>query len=271
MGLFCCPLCGKKLVKQQGTLRCLNRHSFDIAAEGYTHLLPANRKHSAVPGDDKQMVAARRRFLEAGFYAPFANKLCELVGETVADIAHPVLLDAGCGEGYYTAQMAVENPQMRTAGFDISKFAVKAAAKKYPGIEFAVASIFHIPAPAESVDCVVDIFAPAVPEEFARVLKKGGRWIYAVPGARHLYGMKEVLYAQPYENEVKDTEYPGFRFEKRVSVQAEITLPDAESIEALFSMTPYYWNTPKEGAERLRALTTLKTEIAFDFLVYQRK
>lgn len=271
MGLFCCPLCGKKLTQQQGALRCPNWHSFDVSAEGYTHLLPANRKHSAVPGDDKQMVAARRRFLEAGFYAPFAEKLCELVNETMCEQAAPVLLDAGCGEGYYTAKIAAEAPALKVAGFDISKFAVKAAAKKYPGIEFAVASIFHIPVPAETVDCVVDIFAPAVPEEFARVLKKGGRWIYAVPGARHLYGMKQVLYPQPYENEVKDTAYPGFVFEKRVPVQAEIGLADADSIEALFSMTPYYWNTPKEGADKLRALTALHTEIAFDFLVYRRK
>lgn len=271
MELFCCPLCGKKLVQQQGALRCPNKHSFDIAAEGYTHLLPANRKHSAVPGDDKQMVAARRRFLEAGFYAPFADKLCELAAEATQGCVSPVLLDAGCGEGYYTAKIAEKNPAMKIAGFDISKFAVKAAAKKYKDISFAVASIFHIPMAAESVDCVVDIFAPAVAEEFARVLKKGGRWIYAVPGARHLYGMKEVLYPQPYENEVKDTDYPGFCFEKRVSVIAEIDLPDAQSIEALFSMTPYYWNTPKEGAARLHALTALHTEIAFDFLVYQRR
>ena len=35
-------------------------------------------------------------------------------------------------------------------------------------------------------------------------------------------------------------------------------------------MTPYYWKTGVEGARRLQATQGFSTEIAFDFLVYQR-
>ena len=157
-----------------------------------------------------------------------------------------------------------------TAGIDISKFAVRAAAGRYKGIDFAVASLFHIPCAAESADVLTDVFAPIVPAEFRRVLKPGGVMILAVPGARHLYGMKEVLYAAPYENEERDTDYEGFAFLGSESVRREITVEGAENIEALFSMTPYYWKTDVAGGERLRRLDTLQTEIKFRFLVYRR-
>ena len=157
-----------------------------------------------------------------------------------------------------------------TAGIDISKFAVRAAAGRYKGIDFAVASLFHIPCAAESADVLTDVFAPIVPAEFRRVLKPGGVMILAVPGARHLYGMKEVLYAAPYENEERDTDYEGFAFLGSESVRREITVEGAENIEALFFMTPYYWKTDVAGGERLRRLDTLQTEIKFRFLVYRR-
>ena len=108
-----------------------------------------------------------------------------------------------------------------------------------------------MPCAENSADVLTDVFAPIVPEEFFRVLKPGGVMILAVPGARHLYGMKEVLYKEPYENEEHDTAYDGFEYLGRACVQKFITVNGQESIEALFSMTPYYWKTDVEGGERL--------------------
>lgn len=97
------------------------------------HLLPANKKHSALPGDDKQMVAARRDFLEAGWYQPFSDRLNQLVADFLRPEDRPLLLDAGCGEGYYTGgSPRRSDPRVRIAAFDISKSAVQAAAKRYP-------------------------------------------------------------------------------------------------------------------------------------------
>ncbi len=53
MSLFCCPLCAAPLEREAGVCRCPKGHSFDLAREGYVHLLPPNRKHSALPGDDR--------------------------------------------------------------------------------------------------------------------------------------------------------------------------------------------------------------------------
>lgn len=168
LSLFICPVCGGPLEKGKGVCRCEKGHSYDIASEGYLYLLPPNKKHSKLPGDDKQMVAARRAFLQSGLYGLFGGVLCGLVKDAVKGRRNPFVLDAGCGEGYYTGRMAEElgkEAPCRIAGFDISKFAVKAAAKRYAGIEFAVASAFGIPVADASADCLTDVFAPIVPGE----------------------------------------------------------------------------------------------------------
>ena len=268
--IFCCPTCGGPLERRESALVCPQGHSFDIARQGYVHLLPVQQMHAKVPGDTKQMVDARRRFLALGHYDAFRDALCRLTAEHLPQGG--AVLDAGCGEGFYTSALAqvAREKGGGSAGIDISKFAVRAAAGRYKGIDFAVASLFHIPCAAESADVLTDVFAPIVPAEFRRVLKPGGVMILAVPGARHLYGMKEVLYTAPYENEERDTDYEGFAFLGSESVRREITVEGAENIEALFSMTPYYWKTDVAGGERLRRLDTLQTEIKFRFLVYRR-
>ena len=109
-----------------------------------------------------------------------------------------------------------------------------------------------------------------VPGEFARVLRPGGVLLFAVPGPRHLFGLKEVLYARPYENQRRDVAYPGFSCVERVPVERAITVTGPQ-VQALFAMTPYYWKTPVDGARRLAALDKLTTEIGFDFLVYRKE
>lgn len=271
---FICPICRRPLSRLGGACVCPNGHSYDIAAEGYIHLLPPNKMHAKIPGDSRQMVAARRNFLATGLYEPFSDALNGLVAEAVRGLESPQILDAGCGEGYYTGRLREEltrrGIRAQIAGFDISKFAVKAAARRCRGIEFAVGSIFDIPAASASADCVLNVFAPLVPGEFLRVLRPGGTLIIAVPGARHLFGLKRILYDEPYENECKDTVYDGFVFQKRVPVRGKIEIRDKKVMQDLFAMTPYYWKTPPEGGERLRKTELLRTEIGFDFLVYRR-
>lgn len=269
--LFCCPLCKEPLLREQRQARCANGHSFDIARQGYLHLLPANQMHSKMPGDSKEMVEGCRSFLEAGFYEPFQNKLVELAGEHTATCAQPKILDAGCGEGYYTGAVKAGLSEALVCGFDISKLAVKAAAGKYKQVEFAVGSSFAIPVEDGSQDLLLDVFSPLAPQEFYRVLAPGGILILAVPTPRHLYGMKEILYEQPYENQRRDTEYPGFAFLERHTVEGEITVPDEATAMALFTMTPYYWKTSVEGGARLKSQGAFSTEIGFDFLVYEKK
>lgn len=272
--LFCCPLCSAPLSRTESGLTCPNRHSFDRASAGYVHLLPANRKHSQNPGDDKLMVAARSAFLEKGYYAPFRDALCALAVNCLKDIPSPVVLDSGCGEGYYTAglyQTLTEHGYApKIAGVDLSKFALRRAAKRLPQGEFAVASVYRLPVASNSTDLVVNIFSPLALDEFARVLRPGGTFIYAVPSARHLWQMKEVLYTNPYENPVKQECYPGFLWKDVQQVRYQADLDSSGDIMSLFSMTPYAWKTSKEGKERLRSISRLSVELGFDLHRYQR-
>ena len=143
------------------------------------------------------------------------------------------------------------------------------SAKALPAAQYAVASSFSQPVRTGWADVLLNCFSPFAQEEFSRVLRPGGRMIYVVPGAEHLYQMKAVLYEKPYKNPVQQVEYPGFRAIDEREVQGTITVPAAQ-LEALFAMTPYYWKTPRDGAARLAALPQLTTTIAFRFLVFEK-
>ena len=270
--LFRCPVCGGSLTREDRAYRCENGHSYDIAKEGYTYLLPPNQKHSAAPGDDKGMAAARRDFLSKGYYTPLLNTLCTEILTRSGD--SPVLLDTGCGEGYYTAgifrALAEAGKAPRMAGTDISKFILRYAAKREKAVEFAVASSYHLPVADNSVDILLNCFSPLALEEFRRVLRSGGVFLYVVPAADHLWELKEVLYERPYPNEEKETPYEGFDYEAIVPVDGRISLKNPADIHALFQMTPYYWKTPKAGTERLAALDTLDCRISFRVHIFRK-
>ena len=272
MSLFICPVCGAALERHEKSYLCSAGHGFDLASEGYVHLLPANRKHSKLPGDDKNMVRARSRFLSAGYYEPLRQALAALTLERSG--AEPEILDSGCGEGWYTEgifnALISSGKAPHIAGIDISKEAVRLASKRLKNAEFAVASAYHLPLAESSADLVLNCFSPLCAPEFLRVLKPDGHFIYVVPAPRHLWELKCAVYDKPYENERTLTEYEGFKLIKTVNIDSVIALPDKQAISDLFTMTPYFWKTPKEGAARLEALETLETEISFDVYVYRK-
>ena len=267
--MFICPICKSKLNIQGKSYLCENNHSFDIAKQGYVNLLPVNKKHSDNPGDSKEMVLSRREFLESGNYDCFTKKLCEIIDSLFPDTQKITIADCGCGEGYYDGKLEDISPDYDLFGFDISKEAVRYAAGKYKKCNYAVGSCFNMPLSNESFDLALNIFAPMVESEMARILKKDGYMIYAVPGESHLMGLKKVLYENTYENEEKHTEYDGFQFVDRVSVKNEITVNGEMGVN-LFRMTLYYFKTELGAEGKIINNNGFTTEIHFDFLIYQK-
>lgn len=264
--LFYCPKCKNQLELTDRTYKCSNGHCYDIARQGYVNLLAGSA--GGVHGDDDIMLASRRRFLEAGFYDRFADKLCKLVKKFVAS-DEDAILDCGCGEGYYTAKLHSMLPENPIAAYDVSKKAVAMAASKYKGIDFAVASSRDIPVKDNFVKILTNVFSPMEHVEFWRILKNDGILIYAVPGAKHLWGLKQAIYEVPYENKVQNAGYDGFELMERVSVKDKITI-DSSLLLDLFAMTPYYYRSPKGAKEKLQHISEMRTEIEFDFLVYKK-
>ena len=270
MSVLACPVCGEKLEISGKTYHCPNRHSFDIARSGYVNLLLSKQAGKAVHGDNKLMVAARRDFLEAGHYENLRTALCEKAAEFAAEGS--VILDAGCGEGYYTSAIADRSEvAVEVTGIDISKTAVEFAAKRKCGAVFAAGSVFHLPVVSDSCDILVTLFAPYCGEEFLRVLKTGGIMIMAIPSENHLWELKSAIYDTPYKNEVKDYELEGFEFLGTQRLTRKISLTDSQEIQSLFSMTPYYYKTGVKEQERLRKLTELEVTTDFELLTYRKK
>lgn len=270
MDVFCCPVCGQPLISNGSAEQCPNRHSFDRASEGYVNLLPSSKKNAKDPGDGREMIRARSRFLGHGYYACLLRALSEAAAGLLGE-GGGTLLDAGCGEGYYTngvcKDLAARGIPMQAAGFDLSKPAVrlaaKAAARDGLRAEYAVAGIFDIPVGDGRCDLVMNLFAPVGADEFRRVLKPDGALLIVEPGKRHLFGLKEQLYDRPYENEEEPPQTAGFTLQSTQTIRSRVTVEGAEDVQALFCMTPYYWHTPAESARRLENVTRLETEIEF--------
>lgn len=259
--MLLCPKCKSKLIKETALWRCEQGHCYDIARRGYVHLSLHQKKDS---GDDKAMVKARARFLSHGYYEPMRDALVTLVKERKP---HTVI-DAGCGEGYYTNRLMQESKSI--LGFDLSKYAVDEACKAKSGVLYAVASVFHMPVSDACADMVLSVFAPFDAAEFYRVLRPGGCFVKVGPGARHLMGLKQVLYEHPYENEEKPGTYDGFILEDVQMVENMICVQDPLDIQALFHMTPYYWKTPRDAVGRLQKLSVLNTDIQFQIEIYRK-
>ena len=271
--IFRCPVCAGALSPVGNSLKCAKNHNFDCSAAGYVSLLTGQT--SAATGDSREMSASRNRFLGRGYYACLAEALSGLLCERLAGAARPVLIDAACGEGYYTAAMhealTLGGRETVVAGVDLSKHSLKYAAKRCRAAQFAAASIFSLPLPDACADVITDIFAPVAAEEFFRVLRPGGLMVLVGPDARHLWELKRFLYENPYPNEPKEYAFPGFSAPTLLTAGGRITLPENEDILDLFSMTPYFWKTPRTAVERLRALSSLTTEIAFTIHVFEKQ
>jgi len=272
MNIFTCPVCSEMLCKEGKSYICTNRHTFDIAKSGYVNLLISKQLGKSVHGDNKLMVKARRDFLAKGYYGNLLSALSEAVCEYSENGS--VILDSGCGEGYYTKGVSDylndNNINAEFFGVDISKTALEYAAKLFKEANFAVGSVFHLPIADKSCDVVMTLFAPFCREEFIRVLKDSGIFIMVIPSEKHLWGLKKAVYDTPYLNEVKEYSVEGFKLIENKKIAYEIVLENNEDIQNLFSMTPYYYRTGKIQQERLAALDKLQTEIEFEILIYMK-
>ncbi len=268
MSHFCCPVCKRALTEQGNALRCESGHSFDKARSGYVNLLRSQQSAQKRHGDDKRMLLARRAFLDRGFYEPLQRALCETVVNHTP--ANGVVLDAGCGEGYYTAAIQQALPNAAVCGVDISKDALQMAASRTKALELAVASVFSMPVADGKADTLVSVFAPTADAEFARVLKTGGTLIRVIPTERHLFGLKAAIYKEPRLNKPERTELDGFALVQRQELTYELTLETADDIRTLFEMTPYFYKTGQDDQARVLARDSLCTEIGFAVLTYEK-
>lgn len=263
-----CPVCGGLLKEEPHTWVCENKHCFDIARQGYVNLLPASKKHSMHPGDTKEMVAARKTFLDAGYYLPIAEKLCELLKEFCPGAE--TVLDAGCGEGYYLSQVEKAFPDAELWGVDISKDAVRYAAVRNKRAHWLTATAADLPFEDKSFDALLSMFSLTAEGEYARVLRRKGVYIQVLAGEEHLMGLKNIIYPEILRKEkYQARELDGFRLLHHEALSFPIELEDNAQVINLLSMTPHFWRISRDGAERLEKTERLSDRAEVVFNVYE--
>ena len=256
-----CPICREPLSLVGNGLACSNRHSFDRARQGYYNLLPVQHKNSRDPGDNQAMVEARRRFLDGGHYAPLARRLAELAAER----GQRSWLDIGCGEGYYTAQLAEQLPEADGYALDISREAVKRAAARgrsrslrdaalptsmsVAALTWLVASMARVPLSDASCDLLASVFSPLDWQEALRLLRPGGGLLRMGPTRAHLMELRQKLYdeVRDYDDQ-KHLELipPGMHLAHSETLSFPLLLANAQARADLLAMTPHGWRASAE-------------------------
>ena len=235
---FACPICQENLTLLESSLKCCNRHSFDLAKFGYVNLAPQIKQSANY---DKENFQNRQQILEAGFY--------QAILETVSDLLSnsknaKTILDIGCGEGFYSRKLQKRHPDKTFYAFDISKDSVQIAAKSEANwaVNWFVGDLARLPIKDASMDILLDIFSPANYGEFRRVLSKDGILIKVIPTKNHLKEIRQKVQDQltnkEYSNQdIKNHFQNNFTIlsSKTASLTKTIT---AEQLQALLSMTP---------------------------------
>lgn len=252
-----CPICGKKLTISEKSLHCVKRHSFDIAKQGYVNLLPVQNKKSLHPGDTKEMLIARREFLNSGIYKPICNSVTSKVAELLKNTEQPQLVDIGCGEGYYTTAIKNSVTNASCMGIDISKDAVKMACSRDKDIVWAVATAGCLPVEDNSTDLITAMFSLISKDEYTRILKKGGYIVEVIAGNNHLIELKHIIYNEVYQQDKKPAFISdNFKELSREELEFSFTLDNAQ-LKNLLMMTPHLWRIKKENREKLEQTESL--------------
>lgn len=252
------PKVREKIRFHAGGLVCKKEHRFDISSKGYVNMLQASKP---LKGYDQTFFACRNRFMRGGYYAHVGEEVLAQVQKYCAEAysdgavsgsgegTGPVIVDAGCGEGYYSRLIAREFPEAQVLAFDLATDAIKVAAKSDLPVKWMVADITNIPMKDGMADCILDVFTPANYKEFGRVLADDGIVIKVIPGANHMGQLREaaseLLRNKEYSNEeVMDYFLEHFDLVDHMLVSATKPI-GAEDLADLVRMTPLLFDVDK--------------------------
>ncbi len=262
-----CPVCRQRLELVSKTWRCEQGHSYDIAKQGYVNLHVVQHKHSKNPGDTPESVDARRAFLQGGYYQPLQQAVVHLL----KDLKAKMVLDIGCGEGYYTS--AMQQVVEQCIGVDIAKNAVQRAAKLNDKVTWVVGTGATLPVIDQSMDVCTSLFSPIPQTEILRVLKDDGYLIVVTPASDHLYAMREALFEQvnphtpqKFVEQLQDL----FELKEQQVIDATLVL-DQQALKNLIAMTPYAYKASPERRMQLEQKAHLQVTASFQIYLFQKR
>lgn len=231
-----CPLCGGAFSRKDNSLICEKRHCFDISRQGHVNFVPGQKDMFY----RRELFEHRAKVFEAGVYRPVVDRLTQALDAHLGK-ENPVVVDAGCGEGYYVKSVCPGRTMTRI-GFDLSKDAVKLAAKGEKTALFFAADLKNIPLRDHAADAVLDIFTPADYAEFGRVLRPGGLLVKLAPRSGYLKELRQAAGDLLRRREYDDSDVMRYAHEKmHVLAEEAITYTmrvTPELVQHLAGMTP---------------------------------
>ena len=235
---FACPICQENLTLVESSLKCNNRHSFDLAKFGYVNLAPQIKQSANY---DKENFQNRQQILEAGFYQTILEAISNLLSNSESA---KTVLDIGCGEGFYSRKLQESHSNKTFYAFDISKDSVQIAAKSEPNwaVNWFVGDLARLPIKDASMNILLDIFSPANYGEFRRVLSKDGILIKVIPTENHLKEIRQRVQDQLTNKDYSNQDIKN-HFQEHFTILSSQTASltktiTAEQLQALLSMTP---------------------------------
>jgi 23S rRNA (guanine745-N1)-methyltransferase len=282
--LLICPVCGERLARAGRALTCPHSHSFDTSREGYVNLLLGGWKRRKAQGDTREMLRSRRRFVDRGHYEPLSDAINQCVSHHLESRTRqaPILgiAEVGCGEGYFIGRLQDQLSGQREHtnpcfyGMDISKHAVRLAARRYPRVHFCVGDVWRRVLFARgSIDVLLDILAPRNAEEFHRVVTQDGVLMVVIPGPDHLSRLRAelgLLQIEAHKRERVIEQLGGvFDLQAEHTVRFEIPLV-GEDLYHLVRMTPNYWHIPDAKWQGLKSAGPIIAGASFVLLQFGR-
>ena len=244
--VFACPICQENLTLVENSLKCNNRHSFDLAKFGYVNLSPQIKQSANY---DKENFQNRQQILESGFYQAILEDISDLLA---ANPSAKTVLDIGCGEGFYSRKLQETHPQKTFYAFDISKDSIQLAAKSDSSfaVNWFVGDLAKLPLQDASMDIILDIFSPANYQEFRRVMSSNALLIKVIPTEHHLQEIRQKAARQLSNKDYSNQEVIQ-HFQEHFDIISDITVESsqsltAESRAALLAMTPLLFHVEQD-------------------------
>ena len=252
LALLRCPHCAAALVRDGAVVRCARGHTFDVARQGYLSLLAGTARVAS--GDTAAMVAAREAFLAGGAFDPLRDAVLAAVGRVAsrgAGAGTGAIVDLGAGTGWYLAAALERLPERLGLALDVSKPALRRAARAHPRIAAVGADTWSaLPLREECAAAVLGVFAPRNGPETARVLRPGGGLVVAAPTARHLQELVTPLglvAVDKRKDERLAAQLEGpLRLEQRDEHEWAMRL-DRDAVAALAGMGPSAFHTDERA------------------------
>ncbi|WP_430308981.1 putative RNA methyltransferase [Rummeliibacillus pycnus] len=243
--IFACPVCHEEMtVTEQCVVTCKNRHTFDIAKQGYVNFMT----HPATSMYGKDLFDARKEIIESGIYAPMHENVVELLKTFGQNLT---ILDTGCGEGSHLAMIKKQFEEITTniivgAGIDIAKEGIIAAGRNYEDLIWCVGDLAKSPFQESSFDVILNILSPANYSEFERLLKPNGVVVKVVPQSGYLRQLRELFYAdsdkESYSNDRTVERFKEHFSDVEVKRITQTVTIAPEMVSMLIYMTPMGWH-----------------------------